>query len=365
MKHIRRTGQVFLRAGRSRASCKGDCPDAGAVGPKRAPAGMTVKSKAFEQEIHRLHELIDGCGAEVTWNDHIPDPDNARQPRQIDITIKREGALAIVECRIHRNRQGVKWIEELIGRRASLRAAAAIAVSASGFTRGAINKAKSFGIFLRDLKELTPREIESWGCQIKMTVYYYQFANLELSLLFEPHSIAKLDSNRLAAELQAFPGRQSLFNAATNQLDELKLLTDEERRRNSAEFRVKGEFQNFSLCGEPVLGVELTGSARLLEMEISLPSVLAYGEPGQDPGNRAVVRQKATSGNTGFIVHEGYRIATIVDLSSIDLPLNCQFRYVRTTASKTMDVDSFEILGVDRLCMSGGPMSVNIEAVAN
>ena len=122
---------------------------------------MNKKSVTFEQEIHRLHELLDGSGAEVVWNDRVPDPDNPRQPRQIDITIRREGALTIVECRLHKNRQGVKWIEELIGRRSSLRAAAAIAVSASGFTRGAIRKAKSFGIFLRDLKELTDQEIET------------------------------------------------------------------------------------------------------------------------------------------------------------------------------------------------------------
>ncbi len=100
---------------------------------------------------------------------------------------------------MHRNRQGVKWIEELIGRRAT----AAIAVSASGFTRRAVNKAKSFGIFLRDLKELTPSEIESWGCQIKMTEYYYQYADLELSLLFGPHSIAKLDSMAVNIETLA------------------------------------------------------------------------------------------------------------------------------------------------------------------
>lgn len=89
---------------------------------------MNKKSVAFEQEIHRLHELVERSGAEVTWNDYIPDPDNPSQPRQIDITVRRDGALTIVECRLQKNRQSVKWIEELIGRRSSLRAASAIAV---------------------------------------------------------------------------------------------------------------------------------------------------------------------------------------------------------------------------------------------
>jgi len=199
---------------------------------------VSKQSVAFEQEIHRLHELVDGSAADVTWNDHIPDPDNPQQPRQIDITIRRDGALTIVECRLHKSRQGVKWIEELIGRRSSLRAASAIAVSASGFTRGAIQKAKSFGIFLRDLKELTTRDIEQWGCLIAMRVYYYEFQNLELSLGFAPESIPLLDDARLKADLQAFPGRQSLVNAAAKQLDQLKVLTDEDRRKGSYSFQV-------------------------------------------------------------------------------------------------------------------------------
>jgi hypothetical protein len=325
---------------------------------------VTQESTAFEQEIHRLHELVEGCGAEVTWDDRIPDPDNPRQARQIDITIRREAALTIVECRVHWNRQGVQWIEELIGRRMSLRATAAIAVSASGFTRGAIAKAKHFGIFLRDLRELTPAEVERWGCDTSMTVYYYQFENLELSLLFERRSINQLDAGILAAELQAFPGRQSLINAAMKQLDGLKLLTDDDQRAKTHRFRAFGRFDEFRLCGQPVLDVELVGSARLVDKAISLPAVLAYGEPGQYPGDRPVVVQRAASGNTGFIVHEGWRMATIVDLSRLELPPNCHFRYLRTIASKTMDMDSLEILGIERLCLSGGPLAVNLESVA-
>jgi len=66
-------------------------------------------------------------------------PDNPSQPRQIDITIKRDGKLTLVECRHHRSRQNVKWIEEMMGRRVSLEADCAIAVSSSGFTSGALN----------------------------------------------------------------------------------------------------------------------------------------------------------------------------------------------------------------------------------
>jgi Restriction endonuclease len=98
---------------------------------------MTSATK-FEQEISRIHELLEGDDAEVTWNDRIIDPDNPERLRQIDITVKKQRRLTIVECRIHKNRQDVKWIEEMIGRRESLRADNAIAVSAAGFTKGAV-----------------------------------------------------------------------------------------------------------------------------------------------------------------------------------------------------------------------------------
>ena len=123
-------------------------------------------------------------GSEITWNDHIPDPDNPVQQRQIDITIRREGASTLIECRIHKNPQDVSWIEELIGRRISLRADAVIAVSYSGFTKGAIEKSKRYGIILRDFQTLTEEEITKWGYKTRVIVSYHNFSNLNLSFLF-------------------------------------------------------------------------------------------------------------------------------------------------------------------------------------
>jgi hypothetical protein len=144
---------------------------------------MSKESDAFEHRIHRIHALIDGTDSEVTWNDRIPDPDNPKRSRQIDITIKRGATLTLVECRIHNEPQDVKWVEELIGRRASLKAASVIGVSASGFTEGAVLKAKAHGIVLTDLEELTPAEVEQWGALVALTMYYYEFSDLSLDLL--------------------------------------------------------------------------------------------------------------------------------------------------------------------------------------
>ncbi len=153
-------------------------------------------SDAFEQQIQRICELLLGSGAEVTWNDHIPDPDNPGQPRRIDVTVKRDGKLTLVECREQQCRQDVQWIEELIGRRTSLGADAVIAGSPSGFTAGALKKAKRYSVNPRDL---------------------------EVSLLFHQGGAANLDSATVKSELKRHPAMQSLFNAAAQQLGELEM----------------------------------------------------------------------------------------------------------------------------------------------
>src|SRR5438105_6620213 len=159
----------------------------------RTSASLTLRdSTAFEQQIHRIHELLEGSGAEVIWNDHIPDPDNPSQPRQVDVSIRRDGKVTFVECRDHASPQDVTWIEELIGRRSSLKADTIIAVSSSGFTGGAVRKAKAFGIILRDIRDLTDLEIKVWGGQIGLTLYFYAYSDLEVTLGFERQSLPKL-----------------------------------------------------------------------------------------------------------------------------------------------------------------------------
>ena len=84
----------------------------------------------------------------------MPDPEIPDQLRDIDVTIKRDNALTLIECRIHKNAQDVQWIEKLIGKRLGMRADAVIAVSASGFTRGALAKGSAHGILLRTLRSI-------------------------------------------------------------------------------------------------------------------------------------------------------------------------------------------------------------------
>lgn len=141
-------------------------------------------SEKFERLITRIHELIEKPGTKVAWNEHIPDPDNPSRQRQVDITLRDSESVTHVECRIHKEKQDVKWIEELIGRRASLKADTIIAVSASGFTKGAIAKAEAHGVVLRDLLSLTEKEIKDWGKKTTVWIKYYEYQEVKIKFIF-------------------------------------------------------------------------------------------------------------------------------------------------------------------------------------
>ena len=50
----------------------------GAPNPRRRVAKA---SELFEQQIHRVYELLQRFEADVTWNDHVVDPDQPERAR--------------------------------------------------------------------------------------------------------------------------------------------------------------------------------------------------------------------------------------------------------------------------------------------
>ncbi len=296
--------------------------------------------------------------AEVTWDERIPDPDNPSQPRQIDITIKRDGKLTIVECRIHKSRQNVKWIEELIGRRASLNADSIIAVSSSGFTSGAIIKSKRFGIILRELAELSNFEVSNWGRSIKLTLIFYQYSDLDLSLFFYESSKAKLDKDRIIKELKSYAGYQSIFNSASEYLDSLNIQRPEYMDK-PVNFGVLLKLEGFLLCGEEVVEVELKGKATTIARKISCPAVLAYADPETTSTNRDIVVERFELGESEIVHHSG-RVSLLLDLTQLEIPPLCQFRFLKCDTDYENYWEKFELLGVDKLYVPIRGLSVNI-----
>ena len=291
----------------------------------------------------------------MIWDDHIPDPDNPSQMRQIDITIRRDEKLTLVECRDRQSRQDVQWIEELIGRRASLRADAVIAVSSSGFTAGALKKAREFGIIPRDLRELTQTEVEDWGRPIALTLYFYQYSDLELSVCFKSESVSKVDVDVVRSEIASYPGMQSLFNAAARQLGTL----DPMNVGSPVNFGLRLQLPGLQLSGEPVLEIDFRGKAVLTSREVLSPAVFAYAECGQNSAVPATTVETFALGETS-IVHDAGKISLFLDVSQLQIPPFCQFRFFRLSGRDEMQHEAVELVGLDRLWIQQGKMNVAI-----
>lgn len=137
-----------------------------------------MSPEEFERQVERIYRLLEQDG-EVTWNDHILDPADGGT-RQIDITVRRGALITLIECR-HRNKpQDKRWIEELFGRRCGVKADAVIAVSSSGYSRGAVKKAKQLGVLVRTLSEVSTIEVVAWSSLMAVNVVFIEFKALKL-----------------------------------------------------------------------------------------------------------------------------------------------------------------------------------------
>jgi hypothetical protein len=313
--------------------------------------------EALELQVHRIHELLVRSHADVTWNDHIPDPDNPKQLRQIDITIRRDGKLALIECRLSRRRQDVKWVEELIGRRQSLGADEVIGVASAGFTAGAKKKAARFGVHLRDFQQLSDEEITNWGRQVALRLYYYQYSEAVVSLGFAEHSVANIDPECLGQEFRSHLVLQSIFNAAASQLDTLTLLARNDTRTVGVGVAIQPD--GVVLSGEPLLEMRLKCKAHLVAQDIDSSGVYGYGDSDETRSRREATIERFACGETS-IVHDADRIAIEVDLSRILLPPLSQIRYFSTASASELDYESFALAHPQNLYITKGPIQVEV-----
>lgn len=323
-------------------------------------------SDAFEQQVRRIYELIAESGAEVTWNDHINDPDNPPRTRQIDVTLKRNGALTLIECRLRKPPQDVQWIECLIGRRISLGAQSVIAVSSSGFTAGALAKARQYGIITRDLQRLSDEEVEGWGRQVALTLYYYQYSDLVVSLGILPESIQSINHDALKAEIGRHPCLMSLFNAAAEYLTDINLMSGPLQGQKVA-FGVDTVFDAAVQVGGARLSrAALEGRAELVAIKADAPVIQVYGEPKVPTNQReAVIEDFRTFGHTS-ITHSEDRISTFIDLSQLEIPPFAQFRFVNVESPYEVDHEAFEIFGIDKAVkIFGTGLNVKVYSSAN
>jgi hypothetical protein len=300
---------------------------------------MSEASTDLEQRVERIHQLLDGKNAKVAWNDRIPDPDNPSQLRQIDVTIRRDGKLTLVECRLHKSPQDVTWIEELIGRKASLKASAVIAVSSSGFTEGASRKARAHGIVLRDLQSLSDEEIRAWGHARQVQLRYLEFKQAALRfglpiLPAKPYLVTREDGSPMS-------DWRGVFEAAKQRLSTEAILDGGKSTPAHVELRTR-----FKVNGVLAHSAYFSAIVRRVKRKVSLTSLVAYKDPGSPNASSEATVGLLDLGKSE-IVEDGNRFLVAFDVSELKVPRDCLFESMDLMFPRPIAMSGLQLLGLD------------------
>lgn len=145
--------------------------------------------KDLEKLVMQLETALANDNAMITSNEEIPDVVTG-EPREVDVAV-RTGAgsshlLVIIECRDRKGKQDVRWIEELSGKRRSVGADKAVAVSRNGLSAQALLKAKDLGIAVARIQDVSIEDIRSW-CQFDgITLHQFVVKFEEFSIGLDP-----------------------------------------------------------------------------------------------------------------------------------------------------------------------------------
>jgi hypothetical protein len=309
-----------------------------------APIMSPIASTRLEQRVEQIHRLLEGQDAEVTWNDRIPDPDNPNQARQIDVTIRRDGCLTLVECRLHKEPQDVMWIEELIGRRASLRADAVIAVSASGFTVGAQRKAEQFGIILRHFSALTAEEVQNWGTKRSFSLTFIDFSNVLLTFKMRDGNLPRPPTvtDMAGRPINWRPFFYELMDAAERKLGD----------SNRVQISCKC-LEPMRVGGIEPLSVTAQSTVRRIIRPVTLASVVIYS--GLDESE---IQSPAYLGQYDLgeseIIEAGDRVSAVVDLSQITVPATSFLRNILFDHGRPLIMTDVRLIGINEVSLHGG-----------
>ncbi len=288
---------------------------------------MSYKSKKFEQIIFQIYDLLKQNNSEVIWDGKVKDPDNPKQDRQIDILIKNEGFTTHVECRDRKSKQDVMWIEELQGRKQSLNADFLIAVSSSGFTSGAIKKAKRFEIELRDLRSLSKEDVLSWGKACSIDVAYLELKDLEFVLTFvSEDELSTLSKDEIPEFFRKHNLTYTVLTKFLNEFQERALIEDD--IIYDIEWWGTVITKDLHLRGMKLVGVDSTVKFKKIYKNHHISEAFLFGLPKENSLDRTVNIQRFTYENWQLIDTPS-KGSFIIDPSILNHPENCFFLGVK------------------------------------
>lgn len=299
---------------------------------------MTSASDAFEQLNARIARLVHGHGTTVEWDARIPDPDDPNTQRQIDVLIQAsDRRKTSVECRHRSVAQSVMWIEELVGRKESLRLDGMIAVSVAGFSSLARKKAKRFGIILYDFEKLTDEEIASWSKGTRVETRFVQFD--ELTIVAGVHH----DNEGLLSDSPVLRHQEKDgYAIVMDKLREDVLAYPGQRRERSI------SPDGFEIDGIPLTILSCTFVGHVVSAKAPCLSVTKFGTPGTAVELRDVAVESFEH-SVPEVVRRGSDAYLIIDVSKLSAPADSIVHEFRVIFPECTTVQHYELVGTRRL----------------
>ncbi len=297
-------------------------------------------SSLFELLVSRIYGLIEQADTEVIWNKHLPDPDDPKSQRQVDVTLKRNNILTIIECRLHQDPQDVTWVESLIGKRVSLRADAVIAVSSSGFTPLARKKAEVHGIILRDLVSLSAAEVSEWGMTTRVFVEYLVYDSANATVHLDGENLNGTELQRVVDWAKS--STTNMLSQITNKfVDQLNRIDSE-----PVDIQVFLNPPWIDSAAHVVRKVDFAAIVRRIREEHSVPLVSAYDLPNVHPLERETFVERNSQYATE-VIRSGGSVAITLDFSRVRPPEKGQFLSYTVTMKDVTSV-THRIVGFDK-----------------
>jgi hypothetical protein len=170
------------------------------------------------------------------------------------------------------------------------------------------------------------------------------------------------DADAFPRELAGHPLWLTAFNQAGRYLSDNGMMTDEQAN-SPVDFGITlaPDGEAAVVGGSRVRKIRLAGRATAVTLPVECPRVEAYGPPSATRPDAIV--ERLALGETS-IVHDGDRLAIIVDISAIELPPLCQFKGLKTSGgSVRQTIESLELFGAERLPIARGRITVEVHPV--
>lgn len=160
---------------------------------------MPKRTNPFQRLICYIHEQVEGTDSRVMESAFLPELNlKKRIKREVDVLIEKEingqTHRIAIECRDRADKDDIQWVDSLIGKYSNLDVDKVIAVSNTGFTKSALQKAIAHRIELRTLKDAYDIDFKNEFTKLSILKIEWQFTTKVTSIIFEPTLSRKLNS---------------------------------------------------------------------------------------------------------------------------------------------------------------------------